>query len=300
MLVSAVAALLLAQAAGPWSTGRPAECGEPGGRGANAWERAKSPDLGRYCDLLASASSKLAASRPMAQAALESAGEAERVLPGHAAPRVLAGRALAALGKLAEAREALREARAREPGALDDPRALLAWARVLARSGSGREAVDAYRDLLPRASGLAPADRAAATIEAGLVTMSQGPPALDDAVGALREGLRDAQDEVQLVAVLGLALALDRRGDREESRALLAARMRGDPRVALSSARVADLAAVAPPERLAMAAVGLEPSDPAGAREAWEKYLAAADGGAWAAHARAHLASLGAPRRRAR
>jgi hypothetical protein len=57
--------LVLAQNAsgGAWSTGRPVECdlrggsGGVGGRSGNVWERAKSPELRRYCDLVASAAS---------------------------------------------------------------------------------------------------------------------------------------------------------------------------------------------------------------------------------------------------
>jgi hypothetical protein len=97
MLWPIASALVLAQAT-VWTTGRPPECGDPGGRGGNVWERAKSPELRRYCDLLASASSKLAGTASMPGEALASARAAYQVLPDHAAPRVLEGRALAALG----------------------------------------------------------------------------------------------------------------------------------------------------------------------------------------------------------
>jgi tetratricopeptide (TPR) repeat protein len=300
MLAPLAAVLVFAQAASAWSTGRPPECGEPGGRAANAWERAKSPELRRYCDLLASASSKLAGTTAMAEAALKSAQEADQVLPGHAAPRVLVGRALAALGKLDEARAALSQGKALDPAALDDPLALLAWARVLARTGHADLAAEAYRALLPRASALSASERSGASIEAGLVAMARGTAGLDEAVAALREGFRDAQDDTQAVAVVALALALDRRGDREESRALLAERTHGDPRSAVATARARELLAVAPSEAHALAALALESSDAAGAHDAWEKYLAAAPSGPWAAHAKTHLASLGAPKRRGR
>jgi tetratricopeptide (TPR) repeat protein len=299
-------ALVLAQASA-WTTGRPPECGDPGGRAENVWERAKSPELRRYCDLLASASSKLAGTTSMAEAALASAREADQVLPGHAGPHVLEGRALAALGKLDEASKALSEAKAREPTALDDPLALLAWARVLARTGHPDGAAEAYRMLLPRASAMSATERASASVEAGLVAIAQGVSTLDEAVAALREGLRDAQDETQAVAVLALAVALDRRGDTEESRALLAERGHGDPRTVLATARAKDLLAVAPGEASALAALALEPSDVADARDEWSKYIAAAGtsrGGAAAAgvssaglaQARSHLATLSGAR----
>jgi tetratricopeptide (TPR) repeat protein len=267
-----------------------------GGATGNVWERAKSPELRRYCDLVASAASKLAGNAAMAQAALTAAREAEGVIPGHAAPRVLEGRALAALGKLDEALAALREGKARDRAALDDPPSLLAWARVLARTGHPAEAVEAYRALLPRTALLSTSERAAAAVEAGLVTMAADNRGLDDAVAALREALREAQDDVLGVAVLGLALALDRRGDASEARALLADRTSGDPRTALATARAKELLAVAPAEASALAALALEASDVAGAHDGWEQYvtaLAAAPSRPWEAHARAHLAALG-------
>src|SRR5579883_376338 len=231
MLGTLAAVLAVAQvSAAAWSSGRPPECGEPGGRAANVWERAKSPELRRYCDLLASASSKLAGLGAMAQAALDAAREADRVLPGHAAPRALEGRALAALGKYPDALAALSDARSRDARALDDPPALLAWARALARTGRTPEAAEAYRALLPRATALPGGQRAAAEIEAGIVSMARGPDRLDEATAALREAIRDAQNDAQAVAVLALALALDRRGDAREARALLDERARGDPR----------------------------------------------------------------------
>jgi tetratricopeptide (TPR) repeat protein len=291
-----LAALVLAQAAA-WTTGRPPECGDPGGRGANVWERAKSPELRRYCDLVASASSKLAGTAAMAEAARDSAREADQVLPGHAAPRVLEGRALAALGKLDEALKALTDARSRDATAFDDPLAMLAWARVLARTGHADAAAEAYRALLPRSSAISAAERASAAVEAGLVAMARGPAGLDEAVAALREGLREAQDETQAVAVGALAVALDRRGDTDESRALLTERGHGDPRTALASVHAKELLAVAPAEANALAALALESSDVAGARDAWERYLAAVPSGAWTAHARAHLAALTGKRR---
>jgi tetratricopeptide (TPR) repeat protein len=298
MVPAATLVLALAQLSAPgWTNGRPPECtSEMGGATVNVWERAKAPELRRYCDLVASASSKLAGTAAMAQAALAAAREAEGVLPGHAAPRVLEGRALAAQGKLEEALAALREGKARDRTGLDDPPALLAWARVLARTGHPSEAVEAYRALLPRTAPLSTVDRAAAAIEAGLVTMAAGNGGLDDAVAALRESLREAQDEALGVAVLGLALALDRRGDASEAHALLADRASGDPRAALATARAKELLVVAPAEGSALAALALEATDVAGARDAWEQYLAAlaaAPARPWEAHARSHLAALG-------
>src|SRR5258708_36252034 len=76
---------------------RPLPCAEGGSQRGNVWERAKSPELRRYCDLLASASSKLVGSSPSPAAALDAAKEAETIVAGRGAALVLEGRALAAL-----------------------------------------------------------------------------------------------------------------------------------------------------------------------------------------------------------
>jgi tetratricopeptide (TPR) repeat protein len=298
--VFALVLLLLAQAGQPpslggWTAGRPPECGDPNGHGANVWERAKTPELKRYCDLVAGASSKLAGSGAMAQAALDTARQADRLLPGHAAPRILEGRALSAMGKLDDARAALQDARTRDAAALDDPTALLAWARVSARTGHADEATQAYRTLLPRASALSSVERGEACIEGGILeSVVRGKDGIDEATAALREAVHEARDDDLAVAVLGLALALDRGGDPDEAHALLAGRAHSDPRSVLAQRDSKQLLSVAPAEENALLAIGLESTDVAGAREAWEKYLSAAPAGAWAAHAKAHLTSLSA------
>jgi tetratricopeptide (TPR) repeat protein len=228
----------------------------------------------------------------MAEAALGAAREADGLLPAHAAPKALEGRALAALGRVDDALAALGEANARDPHALDDPPALLAWARVLARSGQADRAATAYRALLPRASALSGSDRGAAAAEGGLVALTLGPQWLDGATAALREALHDAQEDTEPFVALALALALDRSGASEEARAVLADRARVDPRAALTTTRAKDLLAAAPGELSALLALGLEATDPAAARSEWDEYAARAPSGPWAAHARAHAARL--------
>jgi tetratricopeptide (TPR) repeat protein len=295
-MVPALVFVLAQTAVAAWSNARPPECGDPAGHALNVWERAKSPELRRYCDLVGSASSKLAGMVVMAESALEAAGAADKVLPLHAAPRVLEGRALAALGRYDEARAALADGKARDPRALDDPAALLAWGRALARTGDMRGAGEAYRALLPRSATLSGSERVSAEIEAALVAMARGDSGLDEAAAALREALREAQDETQRIAVLALALTLDRRGNADEAFALLLERGRGDPRDAIASSRAKALLAVAPAETHALAALALEPIDAAGARDQWQRALDEAPTGVWAAHTRAHLAALGAKR----
>ncbi|MDP9000252.1 MAG: hypothetical protein M3O46_09095, partial [Myxococcota bacterium] len=209
------------------------------------------------------------------------------------APRVLEGRALAVMGKFGDALKALSDGRDRDARALDDPPALLAWARGLARTGQRDAAAEAYRALLPRSATLSTVERVSAEIEAGLVAMAGGAAGLDEAAAALREAVREAQDEARAVAVLALALVLDRRGDAQEARALLAERAHGDPRDAVASPRAKTLLAVVPAETHALAALALESSDAAGSWDEWQRALDSAPSGEWAAHTRAHLAALG-------
>jgi tetratricopeptide (TPR) repeat protein len=297
-----VLALLFAQAIATASVGqaaaRPAECGTlEGGKASNVWERAKSPELLRYCDLLASGAAKLAGAS-MTNEVLAIAADADRVLPGRAAPSVLRGRAFARLGRYPEALAALEAAKARDDRALDEPGALLTWARSLAESGRTAEALVAYRALLPRASSLVSSDRGRAYVEAGLVAMSTGPGGLDEAVAILRQASREARDIVQAVAVASLALALDRGGEKAEARATLADRGAAETRGALSDAQLrASFGSQVARELDAMKGLAMEGTDAPHAREAWQRYLEGAGGkGPWADHARLHLAGAGAGR----
>jgi tetratricopeptide (TPR) repeat protein len=289
----ALLAVVLAQTAdATWSSGRPIECPSLLGLGANVWERAKAPELREYCDLVASASSKLSGTAMMADSALAAARRAETVLPERAAARVLEGRALLALGQAPDAVAAFREAVTRDARALDDPPALLAWARALARIGNADEASAAYRALLPRSSSLSSADRGAAATEAGLVAMSRGPEGLDEAVAALRDAMRQADGETALVASLALALARDRAGAREEAQSLMADRVRGDPRVWLSTTRAREILSVAMRERSALIAFGLQAARSADARQAWQQYLTDSPDSPWTRHAKRSLDAL--------
>jgi tetratricopeptide (TPR) repeat protein len=292
--------LVLAQAiSGAWSGGRPPECSEDRAHAENVWERTKSSELKRYCDLVASAASKLASGAGSAETALEAANSADAALPGHGAPKVLAGRAYAALGNFEQALAMFEQGRARDARAMDEPAALLAWSRALARTGRLEEASAGYRALLPKASALPGIQRAAAALEAGLVSMARGSAGLDDAAPALRQALREApHDEQGDCVVLALALVLDRGGDAPQGRALLVDRFHGDPRNVVAAGRAKEALAVAPEEAFAIAAFALESSDAAGAMDQWEAYLAAAPKGPWAGWTRARLAELrGGPRR---
>jgi tetratricopeptide (TPR) repeat protein len=167
---------------------------QEGFKAANKWERAKEPNLQSYCTLLASGTAKLVNGSPLAKDVPQIADQADKLLPGRAAPSVLKGRALLRLGKATDALAALKEARTRDDRALDDPVALLAWARANARTGHFEEAAAAYRAALPRTSALSAPERSAASFEAGMIVMAQGPKGVDDAVAMLRQARREAQD----------------------------------------------------------------------------------------------------------
>src|SRR5580698_7328249 len=89
----------------------PPECAALlGNRASNVWERAKTPELSHYCDLLAGAAARLANPAHIPTDVVELAEQADRTSPGHAAALALLGRALARLGKYDAALEALEQA----------------------------------------------------------------------------------------------------------------------------------------------------------------------------------------------
>jgi tetratricopeptide (TPR) repeat protein len=278
---------------------RPQECGAlDGGRAANVWERAKAPELRAYCDLLASGASKLAGVQGSPREVLQIADEADKKMPGKLAPSVLRGRAFERLRRYDDAFATLSGVRAKDPSALEDASALLAFARSAVRTAHPKEAEEAYHALLPRAVALPAADRSAAYVEAAFVLMSKGPSGIDEAVAIFRQARKEAQDAAQTVAWLGLALALDRAGNREEARAVLAERGKIDARSALQDAKTRDL--IAQPfalETEAMVALSVERTDVAQAHEAWKRYIEGGLQSAWLEHAKSSDASLGRRKR---
>jgi tetratricopeptide (TPR) repeat protein len=298
VLAHAVVLMQAASSQGGFGGARPAECGEGGFKVANPWERAKEPQLRRYCDLIARGTSRLVGAGSGAGDVLGIADEADKLLPGRAAPSVLRGRAYLKLDKPQEALAALVDARKRDDRALDDPVALLAWARANARTSHLDEAAQAYRAALPRTSALSTQERAGASFEAGLVVMAQGAKGIDDAAAMFRQARRDAQDAMQVAATVALALALDRGGQKDEAKAVLAERARTDAKPLLSDPRVTEALANAGvrQEQDALIGLALEGIDPAAARESWKKFVDGAGGkGAWAEHARSHEGGSGKP-----
>ncbi|WP_438040800.1 hypothetical protein [Sorangium sp. So ce128] len=242
------------------AAGRPPECSARSGRaiarGPTVWERARAPELPRYCDLLARGQAQLGGD---AEAARESARLADQLLPGHAAPQVLLARAALALGSPEDAARAFERARSVDPRSVEDPQTMHDLARSLARTGKRGEAIAIYRALVPRIDLLGTADqRALVLLEAAHLSMatagaasvadaSARPPAgahgeaaargdLDEAIAYLREARLRAQTQLARDVTLSLALALDRSGDKAQADAALegdataleAARPRGE------------------------------------------------------------------------
>ena len=283
-------ALLLIAQVSATAPSRPAECGVDGNlKGTNIWERARHPELRHYCDVLATGSSKLV-SLATAADALRAGDEADRIMPGHAAPLSLKGRALVKLGRFTEAYAAFTEAKNRDARSLDDPSALLAFARACQRSNHAGEALAAFRSLLPRADGLAGAERAPAYVEAALVAMEASRGNVDDAIAMLRQARREATDALQPISTLALALALDRSGARDEARAMLDDRAKAAARTLGRDATLTALLGPLAYEGEALAAIGLESTDAAAAHDAWQRYVDTAPaGGVWLDHAKSHV-----------
>jgi tetratricopeptide (TPR) repeat protein len=283
--------LVLAQIAATTAGGPPRECAALSAHeGSNPWERAKAPDLGRYCDLLASAAAKLSGPPHVMTDVIGIAEEADRIMPGRSAAQILRGRALARLGKYPAAFEALKEAKTRDDHALSEPMALLIWARVLSFTGHTEEALAAYRELMPRASTLAIGERGLVYVGAGMLAMSLGPKGIDESIAILRQAGKDSQDVAQRVAWLALALALDRAGQKAEAQFVLSDRPRDSvPALLVDPAAIEAMGSQWDVEHDAIFALAMEPLDAARARRGWTSYLEGSGGrGPWADHARVH------------
>ena len=122
-----------------------------------------------------------------------------------------------------------------------------------------------------------------------MTVMAQGPAGIDDAVAMIRQARRDAQDAMQVASVAALALALDRAGQRDEAKAVLAERGRADVKPLLADPRVVEALADAgvTHETDALLGIALEGVDATLSKEAWRRYLEGAGGkGPWVDHAR--------------
>jgi hypothetical protein len=238
--------------------------------------------------------------------ALLAAEEAERAATGRAGPEVLAGRAQFALGRYAQAYEHFARARKRASRSLEAPRALHDYAASALAANHEKEALAAYRLLVPRAGLLARAnDRQRAYLEAALLAMAQGEAQLPEAVGYVSEARRRRGPPGMSDIVLGtLALALDRQGRHEEARgvareaggpwglsALLESSKAGDKKKSGRAAPGRVLPVTRPGELAAVVAMLAEPFDAEVAKDHWQAYLDSPAGksGPWSQHARKKL-----------
>lgn len=258
--------------------------------GPTVWDAAREPNLERYCDLLARGFGQLQLTPEMA---LETAGLADRAAPGHAAPSVLRGRAYAVQKLYSNAVTEFEKARSIDSRSLEDPLTLREWARALAATDRASDALVAYRTLGPRIALLpTPEERVRTFVEAAELAFSLGPLALDDAIAFLGEARQLGVRDLEWRVASELALALDRRGAKDEVLGLvaeLARRFRKEAKADASSENR---------EAQAAAALVLEAFDARLAIEAWERYVTSARArGAWKEHAEKHVESL---RRRGR
>jgi len=273
------------------ASGRPAECRQEGAspKGPSVWAIARQPELGPYCDLVARAHALLAADPA---AAVKAAEEAERTLPGRAAPAVVLARAALAQGRLDDAERWFGIAAALEPRSVEDPTTMHDHARTLKRRGHGPEALAIYRKLVPRVALLANPDREVAVLlEAAHVAMASSTPptageatvsGLDEAATYLREARARPATQYKGDVLWSLALVVDRMGQKENADALVAEARRSGARLRAAGA---DYVA-ADGDLDALAALAAEGDEPNKALTHWDAFLAGPGGkGPWAAFA---------------
>ena len=275
---------------------RPKECGGASRARPNRWERAKSPGLEHYCDVLAKGYGKL---RAAPGDALPFSTEASRLMPSASAPLVLEARAKVALGSFADAFALFGRARAISREGLETPGALHDFAMAAQKSNHPREALDAYRSLAPQAELFDdPEEALRVFIEGAFVAMSESPEHLTEAVGYLNEARRMPKvPELDNYLLAALSLALDRQGRHSEALGI-AAEASGpfqleDERNA--GAKLGRARPVLPDGELdALIAMLAERRDRELAAERWQSYLDSPAGknGAFAAHARARRDAL--------
>jgi hypothetical protein len=283
------------------ASARPKECGGASRARPNRWERAKSPGLEHYCDVLAKGYGKL---RTAPSDAIAFSAEATRLMPSASAPLVLEARAKVALGSFPDAFALFERARGISREGLDAPGALHDFAIAAQKTNHQREALDAYRSLAPQAELFDDADEALRVfIEGAFVAMSQGPEHLGEAVGYLNEARRMPKvPELDNYLLAALSLALDRQGRRSEALGI-AAESTGpfqleDERNA--GAKLGRTRPVLPDGELdAMIAVLAERRDRELAAERWQSYIDSPAGksGPYATHARARRDALKRRRR---
>jgi len=281
---------------------------------SSLWTRSRPPELLRGCRLLGRGFARLATQPAQA---LELARAARASGANERATKLLEGRALFRLGRMADAWALLGPLVEDRTQPLDDAPSLFDVARTALAAGALDAAQECYRLLVPRAAllGSRQAERIA-IIEAASLALARGPKGIDEALGYL-EAARSIPLAGDRDLIFGLtALALDRGGRSEQARA--AARETDGPWDLESQQSPAERARVAEdalsptgeltPSPAAVvrsrimlldgelhAAIALLAAgrDEALRRAHWRAFLASASGpGPWAEHARR---SLGRP-----
>lgn len=295
-------------AAAAAASGRPKECMSASRRslnqGPSVWQRARVPTLQKYCDMLSRARAQLSSNPELSKTA---ALEADKALPGKAAPKVAIARAALALGDLETAAKEFLAAKKIDPRSVEDPSTMHDLARVLRKTGKKAEALAVYRALVPRVDLISSTERRVSVLlEAAHASMAaiaaeadektakadkdplKSSP-LDEAIAYLREAKQRPPTLLANDVALTLVLALDRAGEREAADAALADAHRTGARVRQSSLDYLSDSN----EKIALEALVLEGSDRAAAIKSWEAYLATPAGkGPWASAARARLEAL--------
>ncbi len=283
---------LKASTAGPSSPRQASLRGKTG-----VWSRARTPNLERYCALIARAHARIDENPTAARIAAE---QADALVPNRAAPLVVLARVALMEGDVPKAVERFHAALARDPRAVEQPVAMHDLARAELRSGKLDQALATFRVLVPRASLLPDREhRARVLLEAAHVAMaSAATPSdetgrvLDEALAYLREATRDTHHRLELDVALSLVLALDRTGQRLQADAILSEQV--------SSPSWAGTAAldylVTPDDAHVMRGLALEDHDPAAAAASYRAYLDTKSGqGAYGEAVKARLAALVAP-----
>jgi hypothetical protein len=196
------------------------------------------------------------------------------------------------------------------PTLLQNPEALHDFALCAVQNGHLDQARAAYRRLVSRVSLMTQSERRLRVyLESSVLAMSAGAEGLKEAIGTLTEARRDhVPSGLSWLLTAALALALDRAGQTDRARALVAeiegpgglsrwVRGRLDtPSQAHSVPSSAARAQVILPPGEFEALVGIlaERYDPAEALSAWHEYQAKVGSGPWFRHAQAKANALAA------
>jgi tetratricopeptide (TPR) repeat protein len=238
------------------------------------WDEVRNPGLFGHRSHVRGGRQAIATNR--GDLALREADTAIALCQACADGHVLRGRALTASGRLEDAVASFERALGLREDALDDASDALTAAMSALRAGHLQLSATILTRVLALSRDPIARSRALAMLADAL--QAQGPAELRRALAAYGEAMRD--DEARKHALLGLALALHRKG--EPAQALSLARQAGELETRAASNWLPE------PEREARLALWLGAiGDHSAAVQAWQ--LAADSNGPWREHARAAL-----------